>query len=339
MSLFDHLLPPRPDDRSEMRVLPAQPDGGQLGSVFVGSDFGWLTFSGGRPRAGDIVTILNTATGRHVLIANDPQPFREPIHAGECLCKCPGSDGLAFYAAFVDLTTQVIAIDTAGLFRQVFGQRELGYGVGLIFGQFVSIAVDPSAPHDVWVLDDRRSFGTRQTDDSPHVRRGYFTLCRFSIVAGLYTFQSGKSLTDPYQPVGNALLNPGSEPDPPAIPTNCVSVVEGVPYVSMLKAPARYLKLAGGVLTSHTLTQAGNPYPMGLRGNIVTVPDKPAAKTNRYAIASDGTNYNVIQFTTADVVTRVIPLALDRPVQLATVCNRLTVLSTTQDSFTLLPEI
>ena len=334
MSIWDLLAPQQNQEHwGKTRLVPAQPTDTISGAIWLGADLGYVEFSGVTPRAGDLVLILGQP-GRRLCMLNSPlEPMRTPTFSSGCVCRCPPEGGVVFYLAYPGRVANALVLDAStGALLQVVGQQELGYGVSLIGTYDAAIAVDPVAPNNLYILDDRRGFATRRSDSNPTSRRGYFGLATYVISAGHYVFSSFTQLTDPYPAPGpHDPLNPAVESDPPAIPTNCLGVVNGIPLITMKNAPARYLAVSGATVTTHTLTSGGVNSSLQLRGNIVTVKDSPAQKSNYYCIAFDGANYMLVQFASAtDTITKTINLpyiAPAIPVALASVCNRLIVLN------------
>ncbi len=216
---------------------------------------------------------------------------------------------------------------------QLFGLGDLWLGRG--------IAVDNVAPFNLYVLDDRRILDKNVTVANPTPTRGYFTVVTFTVVGGQYVATAYADMSDPFPtPASPSDFPPigieSQDTDPPNFTHQGLSVIGGVPHLTMHNAPARYLTLAGGVFTTHNLTLGGVNLNLGLRGQIVTIPNQPANKNNRYAIATDGSAYFLLQFTASGVVTKQVAIdANPTPAQLATICNRLLLLST--NTATLLP--
>ena len=338
MNLLQRLTPlARPETMVSHRILPAQPANLPPGRIFAGVDLGLVEFDGPRPQPGDLVVILKEGGTTLCRSEQTVKGFTMPTFSSPCSCRCPANNGVAFYLAYDSVAAYVLAIDaTTGTLLQVIAQNELGYGASLATSQAASLAVDNTAPYHLYVLDDRRGLATPQTDSSPTVRRGYMGIATYTVVSGQYQFNRYDGITDPYVPGPHDPINPSVEPDPPGVPLNCLSVVAGVPLVTMAKAPARYLSLTGGTFTTHTLTQNGSPSSLRLVGNIITVPDQPANKNNRYVLATDGSSYSLLQFNTSDAITKTVALTSTSPAvpkQLGSVCNRLLVLNASLDTF------
>lgn len=330
-------LPDKGGETPATVLLPPQPPGVPAGKLFLGDGLGYAPHTGERPAAGDLVVVLAGENRRVALAGTSAPPLREPVFPfSECKCKCPGTNGGIFYLSFAENTPVIQAFDAdTGTLQQLFGQQDLGYGAGAIV--VGSLAVDPEPPHNVYVLDDPRAYFTVLTDLTPTVRRAYFGIATYAVSAGAYVFSSFAELTDPYTPGPHDPLNPSIEPDPPAIPGNCLSVLGGLPVVTMLNAPARYLSLDGGIYTTHTLTLNGSPYASHLRANIVTVKDKPANRNLAYVLATDdtGSAFELLEFDPgSDVISRRVALNLPaKAKQLASVCNRIMILATDLDSW------
>ena len=212
------------------------------------------------------------------------------------------------------------------------------------------IAVDSEAPNTLYVLDDRRSLSNKVTNASPSqviLADSYYTVVEYTLTAGVYAASNTYVMTNPGLP-GNIIftLDPVEEIilnqlDPPSIyPGNPLSVVKGLLHITMNRAPARYQRLEGGILVTHTLTLGGTPYAKGLRGHIINVRDKPANRALRYCIswagdinfdnAKPGAAFEVLEFNEADEITRrVTDAEILSPFQLTSVCNRLVVLNST----------
>ena len=332
---FERARPPgQPPEFAQLRRVPIQPSGLPLGQLYLGVELGFASFSGPAPQPGDLVLVLGDPANRVALPQQRP-PQRNPIFSPvSCRCRCPADEGLALYASSVARNTVIHAVDAmTATILQSFGLADVWYGRGL--------AVDEAAPHDCFVLDDRRILLTILTQANPTFQRNYFAVTKFAISGGQYTFASRISLTDPLPPPGTAAASDfpnidteTADQDPPNFTTNGLSVVAGQAHLTFFKPPARYLRLEGGVLVSHTLTLSGANYNKGLRGNVVgTPPDKPAPRDRRYAIARDATtgSYELVEFDASDAITQIFTIdASPPPKQLATVCNRLLVLCSSQ---------
>lgn len=325
-------------------LVPPQPPGVPLGRVYLGEGLGSVPYTGTLPRAGDAVTIIGDTARPLALTGQAVQPMRSPLLGGTvCKCKCPQPAGVAFYMTFAKQTAVVHVIDgTSGSLLQMVGMNQIGYASFGLLGLETfagSITVDQNAPHDLFVLDDRRNYSTVVDGTHPIAIRGYIGVLKFSVVAGQYTYSDWFPITDPWQPGSGGPVHPtpGNEPDPPALPGNCLSLLEGEPVVTMLNAPARYLRHTGGVYVTHALTLNGSPYAAQLWGNVVKISDRPANTNAAYVIARHGNPfvYEVLEFDPGtDVISRVITLTLDHAAkQLSSVCQRLVVLSASLDSF------
>lgn len=322
------------------RILPAQPSGTPSGAVYCGIDLSFLPYDGPQPQPGDVVIVMEERGRKFVrsqqAVNTHVPALTSPTFSPGCRCKCLGITGLSFYLTAVRSVTHVLAVDAAsGNLSQLIGRNELGYGVSNASTNAAALAVDSAAPHDLYVLDDRRGFETFRTDASPTAKRGYFGVARFIVSGGQYQFASYTPLLDPYTPGPHDPINPTTEPDPPAIPGNCLGIPDGIPLITMQKAPARYLAVAAGVVTSHTLNSSiAN---LALWGNIVRITDLPAKKARRYCIGLDGTDHYLLEFDpTTDTVSRFFTLTPNAgavPKQLAVACNRLLILYGTLDTF------
>jgi hypothetical protein len=320
------------------RILPAQPSGTPVGSVYCGIDLGFLPYDGPQPQPGDVVIVMEERGRKFVrsqqAVNTHVPALTAPTFNPACLCKCPPGLGVAFYMQSAARNSFILALDAlTGSLVQVFGLGDLWYGRG--------IAVDNSAPYDLYVLDDRRILKKVITTTAPNPTRGYFTLVKFVIGGGQYGVSSYVDLVDPF-PTPLAISDfPGigvesQDTDPPNFTRQGLSVIEGTPHLTLYNAPARYLTFTGSTISTVSLTQNGAAVNLGLRGQIVTIPDRPAKKANRYCLATDGTGYQLLQFGTTGGVSATLALdAEPQPAQLATVCNQLLVLST--DATTLVP--
>lgn len=314
------------------RLVPSQPVGVAPGKLYIGSDYGEIDYTGEKPRAGDMVIITGTTAKRMAMSGQVLGGLRAPLFNNPCVCRCGSNTGIAFYLSFSKDTPVVHVINLEGAsLMQLVGRKELGYATT---GSFyaASIAVDQESPYTAYVLDDRRNFLTIKTNTSPTITRGYWGISTFVISGGQYVFSTFNGMTDPYT---GTTFPAAIEPDPPAARQNCLSVIEGIPLATMLKSPARYKSLSGGIFTTHNLTLSGSNYAKGLRSSIVQVRQKPASINKRYVIAtSDDISFEVVEFiASTNVITKVIPLDLDAKAKaLATACNRLIVLSGNLDT-------
>ncbi len=316
------------------RLLPAQPANLPPGRVFAGIDIGLVEFYGPQPQPGDLVVILKDGANTFCKSEQAVKGLTAPTFNSSCLCQCPANVGLAFYMQSAARNSVVMAIDAAtGALVQLFGLGDLWLGRG--------IAVDNATPYNLYVLDDRRILDKNVTVANPTPTRGYFTVVTFAIVAGQYGATAYADMSDPFPtpasvsdfpPIGNE----SQDQDAPNFTHQGLSVIGGTLHLTMHNPPARYLTMGGGVFTTHNLTLGAVPLNLGLRGQIVTVPNQPANKSNRYAIATDGASCSLLQFTASGVVTKQTALdASPAPAQLAAICNRLLLLST--NTATLLP--
>lgn len=320
------------------RILPAQPSGTPVGAVYCGVDLGNLPYAGLQPQPGDVVIVMEERGRKFVrsqqAVNTHVPALTAPTFNPGCVCKCPAGSGIAFYMQSSARNSFIMAIDAlTGALVQVFGLGDLWYGRG--------IAVDNSAPYDLYVLDDRRILKKIITTTAPNPTRGYFTLVKFVVSGGQYVVSTYTDLVDPFPTPASVADFPGigfenQDQDPPNFTRQGLSVIDGLPHLTLYDAPARFFTFSGATITTVSLTQNGAAVNLGLRGQIVTIPDRPAKKGNRYCIATDGASYQLLQFTAAGLVTATLPLdAEPQPAQLATVCNQLLVLST--DTTTLVP--
>lgn len=322
------LQPPQPEapQDARLRQMPAQPEDVPPGYVWLGPDDGMVPYNGVKPQAGDLVAVIGGTTRRYATSPMAGEALRWPTFNGGCRCKCAAAlpTGTAFYSTVVGDVSNLLALDVAtGTPLQFFGANELGQDRGTTTGRVTPIAVDRAAPYDLYVLDDRRSWSTRQTDAALTIVRGYFTLVRYAVSAGQYAPVEYTDLSDPG-------LTGIVENDPPVPYINALSVLEGVPLISLQKAPARYLSVSGGVVTTHTLLRLGSPYASGLRSGIVTGLASPARLGARYAVATaDDVNYELLEFGSTDVIRRItrLPANFSHPWHLVAFCNRLLILN------------
>lgn len=323
--------PPAPEF-AQLRRVPIQPVGLPLGRVYLGAELGFAQYSGQPPKPGDVVLVVG-APGSYVALPQERPPQRNPLFAPPtCRCRCPASGGLALYASSVARNTVVQVVDaTTATVLQSLGLTNIWFGRGL--------AVGSVAPHDLYVLDDRRALRTIITQAAPTQQRSYFFAARFTLAGGQYSLAATTALTDPLptpaDPIDFPFLDTEvADQDPPNFTTNGLSVAGGQLHVTLFKPPARYLRLEGSTLVSHALTLGGASYAKGLRGNVVAAPpDKPAPRDRRYALARDASTgaYELVEFDASDAITQVFTIdASPTPRQLATVCNRLLVLCSSQ---------
>lgn len=320
------------------RVLPAQPVGTPVDVVYCGMDLGNITYDGPKPQPNDIVIIFEER-GRKLVrsqqAVNTHVPtITAPTFNFGCSCKCPSGSGIAFYMQSAARNSAILAFNVqTGALMQLFGLGDLWYGRG--------IAVDNASPYDLYVLDDRRVLKKLISETNPLPTRGYFTLVKFGVSGGQYVASTYVDLTDPFPTPSTISGFPGiglesQDQDPPNFTRQGLSVIGGLPHLTLYKSPARYLTFSGSTITTVGLTQNGSAVNLGLRGQIVMIPDRPGKKTNRYCLATDGTAYSLLQFDSSGAVSATFALdAEPQPAQLASVCNQLLVLST--DTTTLIP--
>lgn len=324
------LMPPvaKPPPLVRQKRLPAQPTDVPAGHVWAGTGDGLIPYTGIRPLPGDLIAIVGRPGRRYVTSPLAHEPMRWPTFIQGCRCRCAADVGIVLFSTTCQSTVNLIGLDLAtGAVLQFFGMNELG-AFGGIFNtayQVVPVAIDPESPFDLWAVDDRRFWSTRRLDTQPTAVRGYFTLVRYALSGGEYAPIAYLDLVDPGR-VGFV------ENDPPAMETNFLAVIDGLPLITMQNAPARYLSVSGTTITTRTLTQDGVDYSRGLRGPIVTVPDRPASARRRYVIGTDGTDFELIEFDTDDAVTRVLPLPdVLYPFHPIGYCNRILVLNGSVD--------
>lgn len=327
-----------PDPRG--RRLPAQPPGVPAGQVWAGPDDGLVPYSGVKPRPGDLIFVHGGVAQRYVTSPLAAQPLRWPTFVAGCRCRCLAATGTAFLLSYIRSTPVVLALEVGTntvTTRALFGTTDSWLGR--------AIAVDTASPFDLYVLDDLRYLHT-PANIGDTTTRAYFDVVRFRLTGGAYALLDRVALVDPSPTTITTsfseplMTDPASDTDPPSFRTNCLSVVEGVPLVSLHKAPARYVAIEAGVPVTHTLTLNGSPYAKGLRGNIVTVPDRPARRTDRLVLACDAGNVNfvLLRFNTSDEILEVLDLgAFSAPRALSPTCNQVLALNTA--NATPMPEI
>ncbi len=340
MDLIRQFDPPqkRPGqpDFVQLRRVPIQPPETPLDRVWLGAELGYVLFSGDKPRPSDVVTVIGTSPNQIATCVGSP-PQRDPLFAGACKCKCPANVGVAFLASAVQRATPIMAYDQDGNLLQVFGGVNAYYPRG--------IAVDNTSPYDLYLLDDRRTLSTVSNSFRTEFTRDYFWVVRFSISGGQYVYASQTALTDPNPRLTSetlpSLYRPWEEDDPPEFVRNGLSVVGGTLFLTMYKSPARVLEYTGSSFVTRNITLNGVNYTKALRGQIVTVPDRPARSVQRYVCAvtanvSGGavtiSNPELLALNSDWEIQNRINLngVLSYPNQLASVCNRLFVLDSNE---------
>lgn len=337
------LLPTAPEQPPlvRQRRLPAQPAEVPPGYVWVGADDGLVPYSGVKPRPGDLIGIVGSGTRRFVMSPLAKEPLRWPTFPQGCRCRCPARAGTAFFLSKAGLVANLLAIDAdTGDLLQVFGMADLGFFSQILAGMGPSIACDDANPFDLYVLDDLRTHATWRTDAEPLNARRYFVLVHYTFTGGQYEPSSRYDLIDPYVRGSESdplTLLPAQEPNSPAVPGNCLSVMDGVAHITLRDAPPRYLSIEDDAETEHALTGDVDS-GMALLGNIVRVHDKPGRAAERYVLATDvDTNeFELWRFNASDVVTKRVALGSYvglAPVQLAVSCNQIYVLIGEQIGF------
>jgi len=331
---------PPPDARS--RRLPVQPDEVPSGHVWVGPNDGFVPYSGVKPRLGDLIVVHGGLARRFVTSPVAHQPLRWPTFVGGCQCRCPDPDGITLTLAQVVGVAQGLVVDalTAEL-RQIVGANELGFANGSATSGGAAVTFDTVAPWDLYALDDLRGYQQWVNDQQTTRSRRYFSLIRWRVSGGQYAVLDRYALTDPYSPGLTDPTAPAAEPDPPAVEAggSCLAVHDGVATVTLLNAPARYLRITTmSAQETRTLTRDGDPYDASLRGNLVQVTQTPGRTADRYVLARQGggatTLFRLLRFNAEDAITGVVDLGTYNlavptpiaPVQVVVACNQLLVL-------------
>ena len=342
IKLFDDDDPT--DFSSRTRVVPSQPPGVPLGKVYVGGDLGWIDYTGELPRPGDLVVITGQQAQRVANSGSATRVARAPTFTTSCRCKCPSRNGTIVWANPIHLGPFLVIMDQDGNFYQTINPPQMYRVAG--------VAVDPSPPYNLYVLDDRTRLNNFVTDTSPNNQIAgisTYVLHTFTNGGTSYTWSSLVEMTDPGLPAEPFFISeidwvtgqtdPQDLVDPPATyPTNCMSVINGLLYITMSMRPARYLTWNGSSFTTHHLLQNGSNYNFGLRGMVLTGMDKPATVTSKFVLAwagfggfsGDGCNdYAVLEIDPNDNILRVLsnPSAMKSPIALMLTCNRLIVLN------------
>lgn len=332
-----------PSPFARERRVPAQPDGLVPGKVYLGSDLGLVDYSGAMPLPGDLVTVL-VSGGKRICFSAQPVPsLREPVFSQFCRCKCPTTNGTIVWANPIETGPYLVIMDQDGSFQQTLNPPQLYRVAG--------VAVDPSPPHHLYVLDDRTRLGNFVTDTSPSTQIAgvsTYVLHTFTNSGASYSWSSEVEMPDPGLPASPFFISElgwvtgGSGiqglTDPPATyPTNCMSVIGGLLYITMSMRPARYLTWDGAAFTTHHLQQNSANFNFGLRGMVLTGLDRPGKSTSKFVLSwagfdgfsDDGCNdYTVLEFDANDNILRVLSsTAFQSPVALMLVCNKLVVLN------------
>jgi hypothetical protein len=340
--IFDEDM--RPDDvMCRGRKVPSQPQSVTPGKVYIGSDLGEIDYQGDRPRPGDVVMVIGNRARKIAETGAAVPSMRSPTFTDDCRCKCQSVQGQVFWVNALSNTAMILVIDDDGTLRQVIKDAQMFKAAG--------IAVDSAAPYNLYVLDDRTLLENQITDattDTQTAGKSTYCLHTFALSAGQYTWASMVEMADPGLPAEPFFIDEriwvtdnnanGQLEDPPAAwPANCMTVIDGLLYITMSIRPAHYLTWDGASFTTHTLQEDGADLDRGLRGQIVKGLDKPGKSALFYVLSwpghdrfsEDGSGYEIVQFTDADVVTRRLSTTgLASPTQLMVVCNRIVALNT-----------
>lgn len=325
------------------RVVPSQPSGVLPGKIYLGSDLGQVDVSGSMPLPGDLVTVL-VSGGKRVCVSAQPvASLREPVFSQFCRCKCPTSSGTIVWANPIETGPYLVIMDQDGNFQQTLNPPQLYRVAG--------VAVDPNPPHHLYVLDDRTRLSNFVTDSSPSAQIAgvsTYALHTFTQNGTSYTWSSLVEMADPGIPASPFFIselgwvtggsgNQGLTDPPATYPTNCLSVIGGLLYITMSMRPARYLTWDGAAFTTHHLQQNGANFNFGLRGMVLTGIDKPGKPTSKFVLSwagfggfsGDGCNdYTVLEFDANDQILRVLSsTAFQSPIALMLMCNRVIVLN------------
>jgi hypothetical protein len=340
--IFDEDLRPA-DVMCRGRKVPSQPASVTPGKVYMGSDIGEIDYQGDRPRPGDLVMIVGDKARKFAETGAAVPSMRAPTFGKDCRCKCLTVDGQVFWANPLSNTPMILVLDDDGTLRQVVKGSQLF--------KIAGIAVDAESPFNMYVLDDRTLLENQITDATPDTQTaGKSTYClhTYTFAGGAYSWSSVIEMADPGLPASPFFFDErvwvtdnntnGQLEDPPAAwPANCMTVINGLLYITKSIRPARYMTFNGASFTTHNLTEGGSNLNLGLRGQIVKGLDKPGKAALFYVLAwhgadrfsEDGSGYEIVQFTADDVVTKRLSVtSLASPTQLMIVCNRLVVLNT-----------
>jgi len=335
----------RPEPLARMRLLPSQPANTPSDKIYGGVEVGFIDFNGEKPVAGEQIVILQEHGRRVALTGQQAAPFTAPTFATPCRCNCAGTAGTVFWGNVIQTGPYILVMDPTGAIQQAINPPELY--------RIAGIAVDPETPYSMYVLDDRTRLNNFRTDASPNDQVAgvsTYALHTFTQAGGVWSWSSVVEMADPGLPTTPFFVSEidwvttnaasGQLDDPPAAyPTNCMSVIDGVLYITLSLRPARYLTFSGGVFTTHNLTFAGVNLDKGLRGMIVTGLARPGKSALRYVLAwwgydgfaEDGSGgYELLQFTDANVITKRLSddNTLKSPTAIAIVCNRVLILNT-----------
>lgn len=297
---------------AQVRAVPFQPEGLPLGVVYMGSDLGTLPWSGARPNPGDTVAILGTPPNQVVVAQRKPR-LVDPIFTGACRCKCPASStgGMIAYVCSVQGTSILLVVDGASedvLFYSTLPEVISGEGV----------AIDPEPPHDLYLLDDRAGTAILTPDGTvnPDPLRQWLFILKYTLSGSGYAFADVEILP------GAFARGPGTNG------FNCLSVIDGECWITIGEVPAQILKWSGAGFTEINLTRDGAPHQAVLLGPVVRVTDRPASRSQFYALAliEQTEVWQVLRFNGDGEIGAVLESAeFTTPSTLLSVCNRLTV--------------
>lgn len=303
--------PPAPEF-AQLRRVPIQPEGLPLGRVYLGVELGFAQFSGQPPTPGDVVLVLGTP-GNYVALPQEEPPQRNPIFApSACRCRCPASTtgGQLAYQNNLIFTPLLLFIDG--------GTGEYNYRSLLPEAlNAEGIAIDPEEPHNLYVMDNRSTYDNLVTDATPNQKdpdKNYYTLLTYQLTGGSYVLSDVNVLP------GADFIN-GHDGEPITDICNCLSVVDGIVWITRTGAPARFFTWDGNAFTSLTLTQDGVDLDTELAGPVVRIPDKPANGNAMFVASRFG---DVIQFTEEGIVEALVTIEnFPNLGGLVVVCNRL----------------
>lgn len=332
--------------RTRQRLLPSQPEGTDPDKVYVGSDIGSVAYSGEKPLSGDMVTVVGQSA-QQVVLSPQTAGLSMPLFGNSCRCKCTAGTGTIAWACPIHTGPYIVIMDGNGTIRQV---PQLGQ-----IGRIAGLAIDANPPNNLYVLDDRTHLNNFVTDSSPNAQIAgvsTYALHTFQLSGTTYVWSSIVEMSDPGLPTSPFFVDelqwvtngpPSGLTDPPATyPTNCMSVINGLLYITMSARPAHYLVWNGSSFTTHNLSLNGADYNKGLRGAIQSGIDKPGAKSNFYVIAWEGFSgrsdianptfyplgYEIVAFDATDNVLQHFSdtSELLSPTALMVICNRVFVL-------------
>jgi hypothetical protein len=335
---------PRVEPLARTRTLPSQPADTPANKIYGGVDLGFIDWSGEKPVAGDQVIILADGARKVALSGSNVPAMRAPTFGGSCKCNCKGTAGTIFWGNPIQTGPYLLIMDPTGVIKQALNPSQIY--------RIAGIAVDSASPYTLYVLDDRTRLDNFRTDASPDDQiagTSTYALHTFTQSGGTYSWASVTEMADPglsSEPfffseidwVTNSAADGQLDDPPAAYPTNCMSVINGLLYITMSIRPAHYLTFSGGAFTTHNLTLGGTNYNKGLRGMILTGLEKPGKAVLRYVLAwwgygghaADGSGgYEILQFNEANEITKRLSddTAMKSPTALVIVCNRLLVLN------------